>query len=373
MRWIRTNADPSLGHGDFVPRAWYGAYLAGVLAELVDDARAEHWRGRVTSLRPIHAGVHAVLADGRSVTASSAVLAVGCPPPDADWAPPALRRDGRLVTDPWAPGKLAEIAACADKSPREVLLVGAGLTMVDVALSIAARNPNARITAVSRTGLLPTTHRAVPSAAMPAPALPSGRIPLETAREIVAGSLALAVRETGDWRPGIDALRPLTQALWGALSVPDRARFLREDRRRWDVLRHRMAPQIGNAIAALRASGQLRLEALGSRDLSDYPWRDFDAVVACTGQGGSPSNDPLLAGMLADGSVTTDELDLGLDCDEHGHPVSRDGQVWSAVSVVGALRRGQLWESTAIPELRAQAHAAAARLGVRPRSRMLAS
>ena len=42
-----------------------------------------------------------------------------------------------------------------------------------------------------------------------------------------------------------------------------------------------------------------------------------------------------------------------------------DGRVWPDVTVIGALRRGQLWESTAVPELRAQAHAVAARLSTR--------
>ena len=133
-----------------------------------------------------------------------------------------------------------------------------------------------------------------------------------------------------------------------------------------------MAPAVADAIGALRRSGRLRLEALGERSISDYPWRQFDAIVACTGQGGPLSADPLLASLLDAGAVRPDPLGLGLDCDEHGHPLGRDGRVWPELTVIGALRRGQLWESTAVPELRAQAHAAAAQLSTRSR-RPLAS
>jgi uncharacterized NAD(P)/FAD-binding protein YdhS len=69
--------------------------------------------------------------------------------------------------------------------------------------------------------------------------------------------------------------------------------------------------------------------------------------------------------MLATGSIRSDPLGLGLDCDTLGRPIARDGRVWREVSVIGALRRGQLWESTAIPELRAQASTIAARLSLR--------
>ena len=153
------------------------------------------------------------------MTAPAAVLAVGCPPPQADWATPALAADPRLVTDPWSPGRLTEIAGAPHRA-RSVLLVGAGLTMVDVALSVAARNPQAQITAVSRSGLLPTAHLRVPSEPIPTPAPPAGRISLDAARDIVADSIAAAVRETGDWRPGIDALRSITPALWARSAAP---------------------------------------------------------------------------------------------------------------------------------------------------------
>jgi uncharacterized NAD(P)/FAD-binding protein YdhS len=370
VHWLRAHRDPRVAAGDFVPRAWYGDYLASVLAELVASGQADLRRGRVSAIAPIGGSrwaqreVQVTLGDGGRLRSSAVVLATGCPPPVADWAPESLAADSRLVLDPWSPGMLDAIAG-SPSQPRRVLLVGAGLTMVDVALSIAARNPLAQITAVSRSGLLPTAHLPVPSPAISAPPAPRGRMALEAVRELVAASLTTALRETGDWRPGIDALRAITPALWASLSQADRRRFLCEDRRRWDVRRHRMAPQVADAILELQRTGRLRVEALGRREVADYPTQNFDSIVSCTGQGGPLAADPLLGALLADGSVRPDPLALGLECDAHGRPMSRSGRVWQEVTVIGALRRGQLWESTAVPELRSQANDVAARLGAR--------
>ncbi len=376
LLWLRAHRDSGVGAGDFVPRAWYGDYLSTVLDELVAAGRAELHRGRVTAITPdAGAGwsaraVTVTLADGRRLRASAAVLAAGCPPPVADWATTDLAADPRLVRDPWSAGQLDAIAG-APMQPRRVLLVGAGLTMVDVALSVAARNPLAEITAVSRSGLLPACHLPVPSPPIATPELPSGPMDLEAARELVTESITTALRETGDWRPGIDALRPITPALWAALSPADRRRFLREDRRRWDVRRHRMAPQVADAIAELQRTGRLRVEALGARTVAHYPHQSFDSIVSCTGQGGPLTADPLLEAMLAAGSVRPDPLALGLDCDRQGRPISSSGHVWQEVTVIGALRRGQLWETTAVPELRAQANDVAARLATRSARRLI--
>jgi uncharacterized NAD(P)/FAD-binding protein YdhS len=44
-----------------------------------------------------------------------------------------------------------------------------------------------------------------------------------------------------------------------------------------------------------------------------------------------------------------------LCADEVGRLIRRDGSAHERVFLVGALRRGDLWESTAVPELRVQA------------------
>ena len=63
--------------------------------------------------------------------------------------------DGKIVVDPWAPGALAALAA---RRPSDVLVIGSGLTGVDVGLHLIARG--ATVTLLSRHGELPRRFRA---------------------------------------------------------------------------------------------------------------------------------------------------------------------------------------------------------------------
>ncbi|MCP4174202.1 MAG: hypothetical protein GY758_25915, partial [Fuerstiella sp.] len=53
--------------------------------------------------------------------------------------------------------------------------------------------------------------------------------------------------------------------------------------------------------------------------------------------------------------VTTDELDMGIKVDEDYAAVAEDNDASRRIFAIGPLLRGTLWETTAVPELRAQA------------------
>ena len=76
-----------------------------------------------------------------------------CRPPTRAWPTPSWSR-ATAGTDPWDPG-LAERAQRDEK----VLLLGTGLTMVDVALTLSEHDAPGSILTVSRQGLLPQKHR----------------------------------------------------------------------------------------------------------------------------------------------------------------------------------------------------------------------
>ena len=90
-------------------------------------------------------------------------------------------------------------------------MLGTGLTMMDIALDLAARGVRLPLFAVSRHGLLPRAHRTGPPAS-PADARPPGleQAPRARSRGTPASSAATspARAETGgDWRDVIAALR----------------------------------------------------------------------------------------------------------------------------------------------------------------------
>ena len=154
VRWLRARGHDA-GGDDYVPRRWYGDYLTDLLAaaHVPDGSGLEVVHGEAIDLVEHAAGVTLALGDGRTLRADRAVLAVGNPPPH--------RRTTDLadvvVNDPWAPDALDGIGPAS-----RVLLVGTGLTMVDVALTLARGESAPAMTAASRHGLLPRRHRQVP-------------------------------------------------------------------------------------------------------------------------------------------------------------------------------------------------------------------
>lgn len=71
---------------------------------------------------------------------------------------------------------------------------------------------------------------------------------------------------------------------------------------------------------------------------------------------------PLIAGLLRDGRARPGPLGIGLETDGEGALVEADGSVSRVLYTLGPLRKGDLWETIAIPEIREQAARLAAEL-----------
>lgn len=327
----------------FLPRVWYGKYLRSMLGPI------EHIRARAVQVSPRAAGAQITLSDGARHTVDRVILASGSSP--TTWPEGLGGGVRRWVEDPWVPGVLTNL------HPDEpVLLIGTGLTAVDVSLSLHAAG-HRQIVATSRHGLLPGVHPKEPFAPLivAPPNRPSARCLLAWART--------TADEVGDWRPVVDALRSHSDGLWGELAMGERIRLLRHLQRRWEVLRHRMPPSVAAHVEAMRETGQLTIVPGGIRSaqttsrgvdvtLADRR-RQVGAVINCTGPSGDirRSRDHLVRHLLDSGVARPGPLFLGLDTDARGCLRHTNDALW----VVGPLRRGQRWESTAIPEIRMQA------------------
>jgi uncharacterized NAD(P)/FAD-binding protein YdhS len=310
------------------------------------------------------------------LTADQIVLACGDPPPALKPYAAQLAGDDRYVRDPYGPGAL-------DAMPESVVYIGAGLTMVDLAVAAAARNPRVRLLAVSRHGLLPQPQLAtMPSVLDPGLDLPSLLLG-DTTRRLLAQIRALTrtvQAQGGDWREVITRLRPAVPQLWHGLGEAERRRFLRHVRAYWDVHRHRMPPACAERLRTLIGSGQLvvhagsvqQLRAAGDRLVVTWRRRGssmsellhVEQVVECSGTERRlhGTRDPLWRQMLEVGLATADANGLGLRTGPHGALIERDGRTSGNVFYLGPMLRADHWEATAASELRARAEALAAHL-----------
>ncbi|QMW23059.1 FAD/NAD(P)-binding protein [Sandaracinobacteroides saxicola] len=348
------------GHG-FAPRRAYADYLAQLLAEseAAHPGMLARHHGRAVAASP--AGI--TLDGGPFLPARATILAAGnFPPVLPPGVDPARLPPGRWHPDPWR----LDAPALVRAGP--VLLLGTGLTMVDVALSLARAGP-APLHALSRRGLTPRAHADAPPA--PLPDCPRGSL---------AELLRATRRRAADvgWRSAVDALRPYTASLWQRATLDERRQFLRHLRPWWDVHRHRLAPEVAADVRALRETG--RLSVVAGRMVAAVPspegiavrWRGHDGdetslsvahLVNCTGPAGDPSRagDPLIGALLARGDVRRDALGLGLDADAQCRALTDAGPSdW--LHLVGPLSRGAFWEMTAVPDIRRQAWMLARRL-----------
>ncbi|MBV8304292.1 MAG: hypothetical protein JOZ04_08790, partial [Acidimicrobiia bacterium] len=284
----------------------------------------------------------------------------------------------RYIRDPWARRALAAIDPDAP-----VLLVGSGLTAVDVALTLAGRGHRGPIDTISRHGLLPRRHAPWPVTPDPRPAItPGPGMTTGALLRAVVRAARDAERGGGDWRSVVDGLRPVTQSLWRSMPDAERRRFLRRAARVWEVHRHRMAPTVAASVDDLVASGRLvvrggliesvtaepraltvtlRPGANASADVrvKGRATRQLRVghIINCTGPSTdvAASCDTLLRSLLATGAARPDPLGLGLDVTDGGALVSGDGTPSPALWTLGPMCRGRLWETTAVPEIREQA------------------
>jgi uncharacterized NAD(P)/FAD-binding protein YdhS len=368
LDWLaRRDGAPRADPFTFAPRGVYGAYLQDQLRGALQSGAAANRltlvQDEVIGISPDGGGFAVRLAMGRQVLADRVVVATGngAPGPVTALRPEVAASDA-YAANPWAPGALDAV-----KPADRVLLLGAGLSMVDVVASLDARGHQGAVIALSRRGLLPLAH-----------ARGHGQVQTAAARPGEALSLALrrlrrAAGRASDWRQVFDGLRGATPGLWKAMDETNRARFLRHLRPYWEIHRHRMAPRLAERIAGHLASGRLTVVAGRLETVAAAPeglaatWRPrgerasrtltVDRVINCTGPEGDPrrSDQPLIRDLLDQGLARPDTLGLGLDVDEDGRLLAAHGGVVPGLFAIGPIGRGALWEVTAVPDIRVQA------------------
>jgi uncharacterized NAD(P)/FAD-binding protein YdhS len=339
----------------FMPRLVYGQYLR----EVLEQARTlqggiDLLNARITGVEPTGNSYDLMDASGLVARARKIVLALGNFPPMDQWL------------DPYAPGIATRLCG-----PGDVFLVGTGLTALDMLVTMARDKPSGKIHLLSRSGLFPQVH--MPLKAYPVfldpDQLPRSAFELLT---MIRREVRNAAQAGIGWQDVIDTMRPLNQRIWQALPLPEQKRFLKRVRSFWDTHRHRSAPEVMAAKNTLEDQQRLVqhkgsfVSAMVDGERVGVTWQPshgerqtivVECAVACTGPQTDLQkvDDPLIRNLLGQGLILPDPLRLGMDTGPDGEVLGRDGKPTPGLYTIGTWRKGRLYESVAVPELRGQA------------------
>lgn len=372
LEWCRVHFDASLKERSFPPRAVYGEYIGDLLEKTLAERgrdRFQWLQNRALSVHPRGACIAVQTSHGPEIVARTVVLATGNFPPANPHARGLRPTNQYYFQYPWSPEVLENLPGAGN-----IVLLGSGLTSVDLIMALKSKGFRGTIEVISRKGLFPHARRHI-RPIEPWPMFWNKRAP-----RTVRGLLGLIRQQTRkaaekgiDWRSVIDCLRPVTQQIWEYLPVGEQKRFLRHVRPYWDVHRHRLAPEIADLLADMQAEGQVRLHTGVLSAV--YRWRAgaqiryWDRIsgsekkiraariINCMGSESDCRriDDSLIISLFAQGLARPDALFLGLDVDQHGRLLNHNGQATQMLYAIGPPCKGCFWETTTVFDIRRQA------------------
>ncbi|HEX3877482.1 MAG TPA: hypothetical protein VHW24_10880 [Bryobacteraceae bacterium] len=255
-----------------------------------------------------------------------------------------------------------------------MLLIGAGQTAIDTALALRSHGGAGVVYMLSRSAQLPQTHSLL-SSSMPPVAIRSG---MGVKRILLAlRAQAAGLRRDGMcWQSAIDALRPISNDVWRELPSSERRRFLRHLKTLWETHRSRVAPAVAERLNRYRAEGSVEVIAGRIREsraagdaievcvaVRNGGMRNLtvERVINCTGihERYHDRPRPLIRHLLQRGLAFANDVGIGFQADAHG---ALTGPASHLLFTLGPPRRGDLFETIAVPEIRVQAEALAGHL-----------
>lgn len=373
----------------FIRRRDFRRYLVETVqshASQPNGSTISHVQSRADDLRIVDQAVEVSLDNGNKIFSDTAILAVGNPPlRQPDWSRGRAEGHPGLIADPLREG------LDAIKREASVLVVGAGLTALDIVASLIARGHGGPIKAISRRGLRPQAQAPrilAPQADPPEPPvipldLLKGELPnYVTAQSLTAlGLLRDMRRHTAEtsadglgWQAGFDAVSLPLSRIWPRLPLAEKRRVLRHLRPFYDAHRFRTPPMTDAAVQASEEAGQVsfRKAALESLDtqmderlVANLRIADgqaisetFDAVINCTGFDTSRAlkDNQILDRLLDRGMISPHPTGLGIVTDAENRVVSASATSISQIRAIGPITAGVFGDPLGVFFISAQIH-----------------
>ncbi|MGL2965023.1 FAD/NAD(P)-binding protein [Flavobacterium sp. XGLA_31] len=370
-----SDKDRTLIANSFLPRKLYGEYLVSVWNTYLKIAQTKNITvtvidSFVVDLDPREESVQLWLDNNQMLTVDECVIASGnLVPRNPRIKNPDFYQSPNYFQNPW---KADSVQNTNPDLP--VLIVGNGLTMVDTVVGLMEQGFKNDIYSISPNGfnILPHRHNGLKYTKL-----------IEELREDMSlfdlvklvHKHIKAVREYGATaEPVIDSLRPFTQNLWKRFSTEEKSIFMSRLRHLWGVARHRIPIHTHDKLQQLRIDGKLKISSGRllnfTEDQNVITVEYFDKkehvvktlkvsrIINCTG----PETDLMnveksfLKNCLLKGILTQDSLKLGIVTNTDTFQIiNAEGKTHSHLFTIGGNLKGELWESTAVNELRRQA------------------
>jgi uncharacterized NAD(P)/FAD-binding protein YdhS len=368
----------------FLPRCLYGDYLEDLLLFMKKEAIRKQ-----VVFECLHEEAQAIerdcqhhllihLKQSKQIAVQAVVLATGVP--DTKQLTLAIPPSINYIPDCWNSSHALLSSDSLDHlfPETQVFILGTGLTMVDMAMGLWAKGFQGQIVALSPLGKLPEKHQenvsVYPTFRQKEKTFKSVQLLVKALREEIKSAAAQGY----GWRSVIDGLRPQTVELWKQLPLIERRRFLRLTYSIWNKHRHRLAPYCAQLIEDKQRQGKLLLLAGRLKNVTEAKKHSFeitywdrllaknremkvDYLLNCLGPDYqmSKQSNPLIQQLHVQGVISYDALERGIQTKNHYQVKG----VWSSqLYALGALLFGENFETTAVPELREQAHSIAEQL-----------
>ena len=375
LQWLRTRTEfestPEIElRESFIPRQIYGDYLCSLVQHHLQSpggmtpVTTEFVEGEAIDVEPSNGGCRVRLADGSAVEADRVVLATGNEPPALLPGAEDLQTHPAWAGNPWQ--------AWEDRLPPahgSIVILGTGLTAVDAIITLRALGWMGSVHAVSRHGWFPHAHfRGIEYPDFPPEGVDLAELGLDQLLALIGDHCAALHEQDANPAIIVDKLRPHTQRIWSRFDRADRLAFASKHAARWNVFRHRIAPDIHAQITGSQLTGQLQLHAASIVKveaaqqkivvhLEDGKTIAGDLVLNATGPSTkfTATRSQLLQNLLKRGVVAPDDTNMGVRVDPDHTALTEGGDRSPWLLALGPMLRGTYWETIAVPELRIQA------------------
>jgi len=366
--------DRALIANSFLKRNLYGEYLSEIWDSSLQTASDKGIiitviNAVVIELEPFDNGISIWLSNDKKIKLDKCVIASGNNlPRNPEIRNKLFYETGQYFRNPWKKESVSNV-----KQDLPVLIIGNGLTMVDTVIGLCEQGFKDKVYSISPNGfnILPHRHNGLKYSKL-TEELPD-KPTLKELVDIVYKHIRI-VREFGiSAEPVIDSLRPFTQKLWKNLTDKEKELFMSRFRHLWGVARHRIPLQLHDRIQNLRIEGKLNIRSgkiidiisLGENIEVEYFDRKegkneklvVSRVINCTGPETNVMNleKNFLKNCLMNGIISQDNLKLGIKTDiDTFQVIDSKGFPQPNLFTIGSNLKGELWESTAVNELRSQ-------------------